>query len=167
MNRLGLVFLVSLTCLTSQAIAKNPYPPEESEVIKSACIELGRKFAEFVNLGEFTKVAALFEENGEYIKSGGKLSGRESIELAFTRLDNKRNRAHILTNERAEILSKNLVVVTSYITHYQGADEPPKGLEPVPRPHSIVKNYDECVRTEEGEWLWQTREVKEVFAPPK
>ena len=160
--------LIAVITICPQTYGANLFSTEESDRIVKACLDLGQKFAQYLDTGEYGKLATLFEENGEFIKPGGKYSGRESIDLGFKQIPKDTVFVHVISNEVAEIHSKNLVVVTSYITRYHRIREKPG--QPITAseilPTVIIKNYDECVRTEDDTWLWQTRDATLVFVIP-
>ncbi len=97
---LGLLLVVS-----ANLNAENPYTPEESLHIKEACIELGNRYAYYLDTGQNDKISDLFDEQGSWQSTAGKYTGREDIKLAFSRRPKNRRTIHEYV-DRSQSLDK-------------------------------------------------------------
>ena len=153
---LGLLLVVSVNLN-----AENPYTPEESLQIKDACIELGTRYAYYLDSGQVHRISDLFDEHGSWQGRSGKYTGREDIKLAFSRRPKNRRTVHIVSNHLVDIQSKNMVEVFSNFATYRADDV--KGVASMEGQPVRVGHYiDECVRLEEG-WIFQSRTMDAVF----
>ena len=146
--------------------AENPYTREESLHIKEACIELGNRYAYYLDTGQNDKISGLFDEQGTWQSGGGKYTGREDIKLAFSRRPKSRRTIHIVTGHVVDIQSKNMVeVISNYATYRTDQVKGVASLEG--QPVRVGRYIDECVRYEKG-WIFQSREMEEIFGviPP-
>ena len=153
---LGLLLVVSVNLN-----AENPYTPEESRQIKEACIELGIRYAYYLDTNQADKIAGLFDEHGSWQGTGGKYMGPENINLAFSRRPKNRRTIHIVTNHMVDIQSKNMVEVISNFTTYR-TDQPSGVASLEGQPVRVGRYIDECVRYENG-WIFQSRIMEVVF----
>ncbi|MCZ6501638.1 MAG: nuclear transport factor 2 family protein [Gammaproteobacteria bacterium] len=153
---LGLLLVVS-----ANLNAENPYTPQESLHIKEACIELGNRYAYYLDTGQNDKISDLFDEQGSWQSRAGKYSGREDIKLAFSRRPKNRRTIHIVTNHMVDIQSKNMVeMISNYATYRTDQAKGVASLEG--QPVRVGRYIDECVRYEKG-WIFQSREMEEIF----
>ncbi len=156
---LGLLLVVS-----ANLDAENPYTAEESLHIKDACIELGTRYAYYLDTGQNDKIPGLFDEQGTWQSRGGKFTGREDIKLAFSRRPKNRRTIHIVTGHLVDIQSKNMVeVISNYATYRTDQATGVASLEG--QPVRVGRYIDECVRYEKG-WILQSREMEEIFGVP-
>lgn len=154
---LGLLLVVSVNLK-----AENPYTPEESLQIKDACIELGTRYAYYLDSGQNDKIPDLFDEHGSWQGRAGRYTGRENIKLAFSKRPKNRRTVHIVSNHLVEIQSKNMVEVFSNFATYRA--DGVKGVASMEGQPVRVGHYiDECVRLEES-WIFQSRIMNEVFS---
>ena len=155
-------FLALLLSLSASAWAENPYSPEETHKIKDECIELGTRYAYYLDSNQIDKISSLFDEFGSFQGSSGKYIGRENIDLAFSRRPKNRRTIHLVTNHYVDIQSKNMAEVTSNFAAYR-TDEATGVTSIAEAPVRIGRYIDECVRQESG-WFFQSREMNEVFS---
>ena len=144
--------------------AENPYTPDESRAVREQCIELGTKYAHYLDSGQGERVADLFDEPGIWQTRSVTYTGQEDIRIAFSKRPKTRRTIHLVTNHRVEIQSRNLATVVSHFVLYR--TEVGSGVVPIDdQPVRVGRYHDECVRSETG-WLLQTRRMEEVFARP-
>ena len=141
--------------------AENPYTPEESLQIKDACIELGTRYAYYLDSGQNDRIPDLFDEHGSWQGQSGRYNGREDIKLAFSKRPKNRRTVHIVSNHLVDIQSKNMVEVISNFATYR-ADEALGVASLEGQPVRVGRYVDECVRLDEG-WIFQSRTMDEVF----
>lgn len=154
---LGLLLVISVSLN-----AENPYTPEQSLRIKEACIELGTRYAYYLDSGQSNKISELFDEHGSWQSRSGKYAGREDIKLAFSRRPKNRRTIHIVTNQFVDIQSKNMVEVISNFVTYRSDNA--KGVISLKgQPIRVGRYIDECVRLGE-DWIFQSRTMEEVFS---
>jgi SnoaL-like domain len=153
---LGLLLVIS-----GHLSAENPYTAEESLQIREACIELGNRYAYYLDTGQIDRIPDLFDEQGSWQGRAGRYTGREDIKLAFSRRPKNRRTVHLVTNHLVDIQSKNMVEVISNFTTYR--TDKPTGIAPLDgQPVRVGRYTDECVRYEKG-WIFQSREMEEIF----
>jgi len=153
-----------LVMLSWHIQAENPYTPAESRLIREQCIELGTKYAHYLDSGQGARVAAVFDEQGSWQGGSSKFVGRENIRIAFAGRPKTRRTIHLVSNHQVEILSRNLAVVESHFVLYR--TEVGSGVVPLDdQPVRVGRYHDECVRSESG-WLLQSRRMEEVFGKP-
>lgn len=141
--------------------AENPYTPAESLQIKEACIDLGTRYAYYLDTNQPGMIASLFDDHGSFQGTTGKYSGRENINLAFSRRPKNRRTIHIVTNHIVDIQSRNMVEVISNFATYR--TEEATGIASLKdQPVRVGRYTDECVRLED-EWLFQSRTMEEIF----
>ena len=141
--------------------AENPYSPEDSLKVRNACIELGTRYAHYLDTGQSDKIPTLFDEHGTWQGRTGKFTGREDIKLAFSRRPKNRKTIHIVSSYMVEIQSRNLAVVTSNFATYQ-SDEG-KEIAPIHnQPFRAGRYIDECIR-DGNRWIFQSRTMEELF----
>ena len=145
--------------------AENPYTAEESLQIKDACIDLGNRYAHYLDTGQNDKISDLFDEHGSWQSQAGRYTGRENIKLAFSRRPKNRRTIHIVTNHLVDIQSRNMVEVISHFATYR-TDKPTGVASLDGQPVRVGRYVDECVRYEKG-WILQSREMEEVFSVDK
>ena len=164
--RYSQVFALGLLLVVSADLsAENPYTAEESLHIKEACIELGNRYAYYLDTGQNDKISSLFDEQGSWQSQAGKYTGREDIRLAFSRRPKNRRTIHIVTNHLVDIQSKNMVEVISNFATYR--TDKPSGVATLEgQPVRAGRYVDECIRYDDG-WLFQSRIMEEVFAVTK
>ena len=150
-----------LLIFSANLSAENPYSPEESLQIRDACIELGNRYAYYLDTGQNDKIAGLFDEHGSWAGRAGKYTGREDIKLAFARRPKNRRTIHIVTGHLVDIQSKNMVEVISNFTTYR-TDKPTGVASLEGQPFRVGRYIDECVRHEKG-WIFQSRTMQEIF----
>jgi len=153
---LGLLLVVSVNLN-----AENPYTPEESLRIKDACIELGTRYAYYLDTGQQEKISDLFDEHGSWQGHSGRYSGREDIKLAFSRRPKSRRTIHLVSNHMVDIQSKNMVEVISNFVTYR-TDKATGVASLKGQPIRVGRYIDECVRLEDS-WIFQSRTMEEVF----
>lgn len=159
------IAVVILTLLGCQVVAaENPYSAEEILKIEKTCIDLGRFYAKVLDEGEPERVSEVFAEHANWEGAGGKIVGRQDIHTAFSNRPKGRVSLHLVSNERAEVISKNMTIVSSNFLLYRGNG----GREMMPLPNNDPLNRagvydDECVLTDSG-WLLQSRKVRMMFA---
>ena len=156
------ILAISLLLTLSPLLhAKNPYTPAESLLIKDACIELGTRYAYYLDSNQPEKISSLFDDHGSYQGRTGKYTGREDINLAFTRRPKSRRTIHIVTSHYVDIQSRNMVEVISNFAAYR-TDEATGVISLEGQPIRVGRYTDECVRAEEG-WVFQSRQMEEIF----
>lgn len=141
--------------------ADNPYTPAESHRIKDACIELGTRYAYYLDTNQPQKISSLFDDHGSFQGRSGKYIGREDIDLAFSRRPKNRRTIHIVTNHFVDIQSKNMVEVISNFATYR-TDEATGVASLEDQPIRVGRYIDECVRIDDG-WIFQSRQMDEIF----
>jgi hypothetical protein len=155
--------IVSTLLLTfsTSLYAENPYSPSESLYIKDACIELGTRYAYYLDTNQPGKISSLFDDHGSFQGRSGKYIGREDIDLAFSRRPKSRRTIHIVTNHFVDIQSKNMVeVISNFATYRTNEATGVASLEG--QPIRVGRYVDECVRIDDG-WIFQSREMDEIF----
>ena len=153
-----------LVMLSGHIQADNPYSPDESRAIREQCIELGTKYAHYLDTGRGDRVADLFAEQGTWQGGSAKLVGPENIKIAFAGRPKTRRTIHLVSNHQVEIISRNLAIVDSHFVLYR--TEVGSGVVPIDdQPVRVGRYHDECVRLESG-WLLQSRRMEEEFARP-
>lgn len=156
------IFALSLFLTASPFLhAKNPYTLAESLVIKDACIELGNRYAYYLDTNQPARISSLFDENGTYHGSSGKYIGRKDIDLAFSKRPKSRRTIHIVTNHVVDIQSRHMVEVISNFVAYR-TDEATGVASLEGQPIRVGRYIDECVRIED-DWLFQSRQMEEIF----
>ena len=146
---LGLLLVVS-----ANLNAETPYSPEESRQIKDACIELGTRYAYYLDTNQADKIAELFDEHGSWQGTSGKYMGPENIKLAFSRRPKNRRTIHMVTNHMVDIQSRNMVEVIANFATYR-TDQPTGVASLEGQPIRVGRYIDECVRYEKG-WIFQS-----------
>jgi hypothetical protein len=141
--------------------AENPYTPAESLHIKEACIELGTRYAYYLDTNQPAKISGLFDEHGSFQGQTGKYTGREDIDLAFSRRPKGRRTIRIVTNHLVDIQSRNMVEVISNFATYR--TDQASGIASIEgQPVRVGRYIDECVRMDDG-WLFQSRQMEVIF----
>lgn len=156
----SLTLILCSTIYSTTAFSESPYSLTETLAIKQECIELGRLYAQYVDSNNGDKVADLFDDHGTFEGSAGKYTGKESIALAFGRRPENRRSHHVVSNEIADVQSRNLTTVDSYYVFYRFEGELSEDVAPVALPYAMGSYHDECVRTNAGKWLFQKRTLK-------
>ncbi len=163
------VCVAILCCIATSAAAdshlKSDPKLENAEAVKRECIELGRRYATLIDSDQRdpARIAELFDPHGTFEGVTAKYVGRDNIKLAFESRPDNRKTFHLVSNEIAEVYSRNMVVVESYYVYYRYDGETEGPYAPVGEPYSMGTYYDECVRTEDGRWLWQLRKTERKF----
>jgi hypothetical protein len=156
------ILALSLLLILSPTLhAENPYTPAESLMIKDACIELGTRYAYYLDSNQPARISSLFDHHGSFQGRSGKYTGREDIDLAFSRRPKSRRTIHIVSNHYVDIQSRNMVEVISNFAAYR-TDEATGVVSLEGQPIRVGRYTDECVRAEDG-WLFQSRQMEEIF----
>jgi hypothetical protein len=158
------IFCPILMLFSPVVFAENPYTLDETLAIERECINLGRNYARYLDNGEAEKISALFVEHGTYVSTTTKYVGRQDIATAFSRRPKNRQSFHMVANETAEVLSKNLAVVESYYVYYRYEGDVKGEYAPISLPYSMGTYHDECIRSDNNEWLFQIRITKRRFS---
>ena len=154
--------LALLFFINAPLYADNPYSRVESLLVKEACIELGTRYAHYLDSNQVDKISTLFDEQGSWQGVTGRYTGREDIALAFSKRPKNRRTIHIVSNHLVEIQSKNLASVISTFSIYR-TDQATGVTSIKDQPIRVGRYYDECVR-DGDEWILQSRTMEEIFS---
>lgn len=155
----GLLLLLSTPLMAEGP--KSPYSREELLIVKNACIELGNRYAHYLDSGQNEKIPELFDEHGSWQSRSGKYTGREDIKLAFSNRPKNRRSVHIITNHLVEVQSEYLAEVRSNFVTYQ-TDQATGLVSFKDQPVRVGHYLDECVR-DGDKWIFQSRKMQSVF----
>ncbi len=127
------------------------------------------EFAWRIDNGQADRVHELFLEAGSISAPGMTLNSREEIATTFGNRarDTSRVSRHLWSNPRYEILGQDRVSVTTVVQTFMGSLTDDEEL-PVANGNFIVgDSIDVVQRDADRRWLFESRQLKVLFAPPK
>ena len=120
------------------------------------------EFAYRLDIGGGLKVHELFEPDGVYVIDGQAVSGQREIREGYEQRAERgpRTARHIFTNIRITMDGPDRATVTSIMTLYAADGEP---VHDAAFPLVIGDFNDGCVRSSDGVWRFERRELTSLF----
>ena len=135
---------------------------EQEREIEWDCQKVLRKYYHHVDQRQYDEAVQLFTPDVHWVVMGLDLHGREAVRGSFGGLTDSTIR-HVLTNTIVDVVDKDHVDVTSYVTIYVEKGFPDDGPIPFEGPNRLAANIDKMVRTDEG-WCIAYRGSPLAFA---
>lgn len=142
--------------------------PLELLVAERDCERLTYRYCRFADLGEASRLAELFTEDGIFAMPGVTLRGRAEIARTFAEREVLADlqTLHLCTNIDIEVCDRTTArgwvnVCLFRRWRVDGTTDP----VPVTTP-SLVASYDDTYARVDGRWLMATRTQRVVFADP-
>lgn len=125
--------------------------------------DLAHEFAYRVDFGLAETIADLFTEDGWYGWGGKRSVGREAIRDTYRQRAARgiRTSRHLSTNLRVSLLSDNLAHGHSIWLIFAEDGPPPHPAVPL-----LVADVNDVYVCQDGQWLFQSRELQDVFVAP-
>ena len=131
--------------------------------IQSACEALVARYCHLCDDREHAAFAALFTEDGMWIRPAGEFRGRKAIfDWMETRPVQQVTR-HIMGSVHVEVLDEENAAGIGYCTVFQDYDPPAGKPSPLVQPKMVV-DYRDRFRRSGGEWLIAERRTRVVFS---
>jgi hypothetical protein len=132
------------------------------------CERLIIAYARYIDLGEATRVGALFAEDAVWRSLRSESRGREAIVARFARRERQtRLRSlHVCTNISIDVVSPTEAVGVTYYQLFR-ANAPSDGFPPPLRSLKMLGIYRDRFVRREGAWRFAERLVDVVFAVPE
>ena len=160
--RLSILIVTLQFMQVADSFAASPYSEQETKAVRDACILLGLRYAEYLDMNEPEKIARLFADNGSF-EGTGKYIGPEDIQLAFAARPKDRITMHLVSNQKVEVVSKNLALSVSSFVVYKHDGKLKEEFAPIAnQPYRVGRYHDECILTDDG-WRFQNRKLETIF----
>jgi 4-hydroxy-2-oxoheptanedioate aldolase len=120
------------------------------------------EFSHRLDIGCGATVDELFAEDGAYVLDGEELRGRERIRSGYARRAARgpRTARHLVSNVRVDPSDSEHARVSSVWVLYAADGEPVLASQV---PLVVADIADQCVRSLDGEWLIQRRDLRTLF----
>jgi len=135
----------------------------QAALIQTACAMLVARYCHLADLREHAAFSELFTHDGEWIRPGMHMRGREEI---FRFMDARPLHAltrHVCGSIHIEVIDEDHARGLSYTTVYRQANYRGSGSAKLMQPEMVVDYRDDYVRLE-GRWHFRKRQTTVVFS---
>ena len=132
--------------------------------IEQECRDLVSAVAQRGDRGDTAGAAALFAEDGVWIRGGKPWQGRAAVAESYRRLPATQVTRHISSNCVVTVEDEDHAAAITYYVAYHHDPGVPEPAYPLPfdPPFSLGEWHDRFVRTAEG-WRIERRETRRLF----
>ena len=138
--------------------------PDERRAIEHECRNIVTDLAHLTDHAEWEAAAALFAEDGVWVRAGKPLNGRSEIRASLEGSPADLVVRHMAGSVRVDVDDEDRARSVTYYAAYHGRSTEPSVKLPLPLdpPFSLGEWHDGFVRTKSG-WRIARRESKRVF----
>lgn len=135
---------------------------DECIAIEAACARLSIRFAQCVDHGDASGVAAVFTEDGVFSRAGHDVKGAGEIAAFAGRRMGSRVTRHVCTNIIVDVQSQTAASATTYFTLFEGERKDDTEPLPLQLPITVGEYLDQFALTDAG-WRIAARKAIAIF----